>query len=90
MTLAIPMGVGFKFAFSKRMTVGVEWIFRKTKTDYLDLLDATNNNTGTLKQITRSNSNNDWYATAGIVISYQFSGGTKWCSAYSNNRRNGF
>jgi hypothetical protein len=34
--LAIPMGLGFRWALSPRWKIGVEWGARKTFTDYLD------------------------------------------------------
>ncbi len=32
----IPFGVGFKFAFTDKINVGIEWGLRKTYTDYID------------------------------------------------------
>ncbi len=34
--LSIPFGVGFKFALTDRVDLGVEWGLRRTYTDYLD------------------------------------------------------
>jgi hypothetical protein len=39
--LAIPFGVGFKYSFSKRICVSLEWGMRKTFTDYLDDVSTT-------------------------------------------------
>ena len=80
-TFSAPIGMGIKYSIFKRMTVGFEWIFRTTATDYLDLLEEPEDNTAGLKQITSIN-NNDWYVTAGFFVSWQFLGNYNRCSAY--------
>lgn len=75
----IPLGIGYKFSPSKRMTVNAEWCFRTTFTDKLDLLEQTDFHQ---KQITKIK-NNDWYSIAGITVTYNFASEKKWCPAYS-------
>jgi hypothetical protein len=77
-TLSIPMGLGWKYSFGKRITLAGEWVFRNTITDELDLLLPPEI---TSKQLTNLN-NVDWYSIAGISITYNLSLGKKWCPAY--------
>lgn len=84
--VSIPIGVGFKYSFSKRLTLGAEWGYRNTFTDKLDLLPDNNylpsENLSAMKQITNDNST-DWYSVAGVFLTYNFKSSKKWCPAYS-------
>ncbi|MBS1646077.1 MAG: hypothetical protein JST67_01915 [Bacteroidetes bacterium] len=40
-SVCIPMGLGAKFTIQKKWTVGIEYIFRKTFTDYIDGVSRT-------------------------------------------------
>ncbi len=82
-TPVIPIGAGYKFSPTKRLTVNVEWCFRNTFSDKLDLLEQTNPHQ---KQITKIK-NNDWYSIAGITITYNFASDKKWCPAYSKKSK---
>ncbi len=81
-SLAIPMGIGYKYSPTKRVTLSAEWVFRNTTTDYLDLLPPTDTYS---KQLTKSN-NFDWYSIAGLTITYNFASDKKWCPAYPNQK----
>ncbi|NPA67484.1 MAG: hypothetical protein GXO50_02635 [Chlorobi bacterium] len=82
-TPVIPIGIGYKYSVSKRITVNGEWNFRKTFTDYLDLLEQTDIYQ---KQITKTK-NNDWYSIASVTLTYNFAGDKKWCPAYSKHKK---
>jgi hypothetical protein len=41
MAMAIPFGVGFKYAINERINVGFEVVHRFTRTDYLDDVSKT-------------------------------------------------
>ncbi len=90
-SIALPMGVGFKYAFNKKMTLSIEWVFRKSFSDDMDLLNSYNeDNVNTLlsvKQISKEK-NSDWYSFAGIVLTYNITSNIKWCPAYGKKKRN--
>lgn len=81
---AIPFGLGFKYAATKKLSVGVEWTYRYTFSDYLDRIDQdnfVNPETGVYKQ--RSyNIHRDLYSFAGIVLTYEIFRGAKPCPSY--------
>ncbi len=77
-TFAIPMGVGYKYSPSKKVTLSAEWAFRNTISDNLDLLEPADNQA---KQITKKR-NNDWYSILGLTLTYNFQSDKKWCPAY--------
>jgi hypothetical protein len=81
---AVPMGIGYKYSVSKRLSLSAEWSFRTTSTDELDLLVQSDPLT---KQITKLN-NNDWYSILGLTLTYNFKNEKKWCPAYSKNKQN--
>ncbi len=61
----IPVGIGAKWCFKERMTLGVEWIWRISfynEVDYYKGVDP-NHSPGI---------NNDWIGTIGITLSYLF------------------
>ncbi len=83
--MSIPAGLGIKYSTGKRLTIGAEWVYRKTFTDKLDMIPDNNysptNNFTEIKQITSDN-NKDWYAIGAIFITYNFRSSKKWCPAY--------
>ncbi len=79
----IPMGIGYKYSPTKRMTISAEWCFRNTFTDKIDMLEQT----GNTKQLTNIK-NYDWYSIAGIIITYNFQSDKKWCPAYRKSKKN--
>jgi len=59
----MPVGVGVKWCFSQRYTLGVEWMWRLTLYDLIDYYYAIN--------VDHSNPiNNDWIGTVGVTLSY--------------------
>jgi len=77
-----PIGVGYKYAPIKKMTISAEWSFRTTTSDKLDLLEQTSTN---YKQITKKKTS-DWYSIAGITVTYNFQSDKKWCPAYKKRK----
>lgn len=77
-SLAIPMGIGYKYSVTKRLTLSAEWVFRNTTTDNLDLLIPGDTFS---KQLTKRK-NFDWYSIAGLTITYNFASDKMWCPAY--------
>ena len=77
-SFAVPMGIGYKYSVTKRLTLSAEWAFRNTTSDNLDLLYPGDIYT---KQITKTK-NDDWYSVAGLTATYNFANEKKWCPAY--------
>ncbi|SFH27597.1 Outer membrane protein beta-barrel domain-containing protein [Pontibacter chinhatensis] len=66
-TVAIPVGVGLKYALSTHWNLGLEFGARKTFTDKLDHLQAPD-----FPENIANPHDNDWYFYNGISISYTF------------------
>lgn len=66
-TVAIPFGVGLKYALSKHWNLGLEFGARKTFTDKLDYLYA---DAGLYDENLLNPHDDDWYFYNGISISY--------------------
>ncbi len=82
--MVFPVGIGFKYAFNKRLGFSIEWIYRKTLTDYIDQLpEQTYTEIPGIKnkQLT-NNFNKDWYSFAGVTLTYKFALGNSKCAAY--------
>jgi outer membrane protein W len=62
---AIPAGVGFKYALSKHINLGLEAGVRKTFTDQLDHLEEQD-------PLLVNRHTQDWYYYSGISLSYTF------------------
>lgn len=73
--LSLPFGIGVKTTFTKRLSGGAEWSFRKT---FNDRIDGVPNPSGTYSII----HNNDWYSYLGIFITYKFFIFAVDCPAY--------
>ena len=82
----IPMGIGFKFALTKKLSLSTEWMYRKTFTDILDnLLPNEYEGTATFQSKQRSyDGTKDWYSFAGIILTYKFAFTNNSCPAYGN------
>ena len=64
---AIPFGVGIKYALTRNLNLGAEFITRKTFTDYLDNARDLDLATG----LQRGNPyDGDWYGFVGLTLSY--------------------
>ncbi|WP_255749843.1 DUF6089 family protein [Pontibacter liquoris] len=66
LALAIPFGVGIKYALSKHWNLGLEFGARKVLTDKLDYLTEQDS-----KRLANPN-DKDWYYYNGVSISYTF------------------
>ena len=66
LSIAIPFGVGIKYALSKNWNLGLEFGARKLFTDNLDFLSEEDD-----KKVANP-FDNDWYFYNGISISYTF------------------
>ena len=62
----IPFGVGFKYRFNERLSVGCEWGMRKAFSDKLDGIL----NPGSDGSYAASH-NNDWYSFAGLYVTFR-------------------
>ncbi|WP_266203228.1 type IX secretion system protein PorG [Pontibacter kalidii] len=67
MTVAIPFGLGLKYALSTHWNLGLEFGARKTFTDKLDYLHSPE-----YPENLANPHDNDWYFYNGISISYTF------------------
>jgi len=73
--VSLPFGAGIKTTFTKRISGGAEWSFRKT---FSDNLDGVDNPSGISSVI----HNNDWYSYIGVFITYKFYNFAADCPAY--------
>ena len=68
LNLIIPLGVGFKYLYKNRFTIGLEFEMKKTLTDQIDFLE---NNDSLIKNYQYGNpKSNDYYYFTGFSISY--------------------
>jgi len=68
LNLIIPLGLGFKYLYKNRFTIGIEFEMKKTLTDQIDFLE---NNDLLIKNYQYGNPNsNDYYYFTGFSISY--------------------
>ena len=85
-TLAIPVGVGFKFNFTKRLGGMAELIVRKTFSDNIDNLNDPKrfeDTTGTgYADATKRMNKNDWYATLAFSLTWQLWSDKGNCALY--------
>lgn len=68
-SMAIPLGIGFKYKPALRWNLGLEFLMKKTFTDKLDgpaLDDPQGIKSAFMK-------NTDWYSTLTFTVSYEFS-----------------
>jgi len=78
---AIPMGVGLKYRVSARVEFNVEWTFRKTFTDNLDVLNARVPDYDLYKQVWFKETN-DWYSVLGFSVLFAFKQKQSSCTFY--------
>jgi len=75
--LAIPFGIGIKYLVSRKVSIGIEWSFRKTFRDNIDGIQDPG--------VTSENSlisNKDWYSFAGFFITFRLFDNTGDCPVY--------
>jgi len=69
--ISIPFGFGFKYSISDRIGLGFEWGMRKTFSDYLDGVNASDYQTGLDTGDSDKTSTWDWYNFTGITLTYK-------------------
>ena len=75
--LSIPFGMGIKYMASRKVTLGLEWSFRKTFQDNIDgVASPGGSNENSLL------SNKDWYSFAGFFITFRLFDNTGECPVY--------
>jgi opacity protein-like surface antigen len=82
-TPSLPMGLGVKFALTKRWGVGAEVSMHKLFDDWLDNINDPYRQPG----MTGANTfwhNNDWIGYGGIKVWYKFYSGKRDCPAYDS------
>ncbi|MCF6342895.1 MAG: DUF6089 family protein [Bacteroidales bacterium] len=70
--VSIPFGFGFKYSISERLGLGFEWGMRKTFSDYLDGVNATEYQNGISTGESDKTATWDWYNFTGITLTYKF------------------
>ena len=75
--IVMPLGLGFKFNISERMSAGLEYSFRKTLTDNIDGIENY-----AIEERNMLLGNKDWYTFAGIFITYKIFKYREDCPAY--------
>ncbi|WP_282036732.1 DUF6089 family protein [Saccharicrinis aurantiacus] len=71
--LSLPFGAGLKYKLNNRFRVGLEWSFRKTFVDDLDVVGHNlpiNPNDPYGFGSNNGVHNNDWYSFAGVMVTY--------------------
>ena len=79
----IPIGLGVKYAITKRLAVGAEASLHKLFNDELDNLDNPYQSSG-LINVNDYFHNNDWISNFGLTLTYKFYIGRKPCPAYNS------
>lgn len=80
-TPSIPLGIGAKYAFNKRIAIGAEASLHKLMNDGLDNLDNPYTNNGLIK-VSDIAHNNDWLSYFGLTLTYKFFWGSVPCPIY--------
>lgn len=78
---AVPMGVGLKYRVSNRVELNVEWTWRKTFTDNLDLFNEGIPYYDLLKQPWFEKTK-DWYSVLGFSVLFAFKQKNNSCMIY--------
>ncbi|OFX22246.1 MAG: hypothetical protein A2033_07150 [Bacteroidetes bacterium GWA2_31_9] len=72
--IAIPFGLGFKYYINNKLSIGMEWAYRKTFTDYIDLVSGNkidNSEPSILNKQIGYSHQKDWYSIASIFFTYK-------------------
>lgn len=80
----LPVGFGIKYALTKKITIGAEWSFRLTHSDFIDKIHS-DNFTSTSTIIAKQNSYNpskDIYSFLGLNLYFQIFKAGKPCPAF--------
>ncbi|MCF6169513.1 MAG: DUF6089 family protein [Bacteroidales bacterium] len=70
--ISIPFGFGLKYSISERLGLGFEWGMRKTFSDYLDGVNATEYQNGISTGDSDKTATWDWYNFTGVTLTYKF------------------
>ncbi len=70
--LSLPFGIGVKWKPADWVHVGVEWTFKKTFVDDLDMMGQTDINPADPYGFDEYSTwhNNDWYSVAGVFVTF--------------------
>lgn len=79
--LSIPFGIGAKYLASRKVTLGLEWSFRKTFKDNIDGVESAG-----LPSEKSVISNKDWYSFAGFFITFRLFDNPGNCPVYLNSK----
>ncbi|MDA3780727.1 MAG: DUF6089 family protein [Bacteroidales bacterium] len=76
--ISIPFGLGIKYNIFDRLTLGMEWSFRKTFNDNIDMVE----------NITDTNNipiihNDDWFSFCGVFVTYSINREKVECPTYN-------
>ena len=74
--IAFPFAIGMKYALSKKLAIGAEWMANKTFTDKLDKVESPGGNSLL--------HHNDWYTCFGLFVLYKIFDSPGDCPAYKN------
>ncbi|MFW6222392.1 MAG: DUF6089 family protein [Bacteroidota bacterium] len=78
--ITIPFGGGIKYNLFERLTVGMEWTYRKTFKDNVDGVESWSNS-----EYQSSLHNFDWYSFGGLFFTYKLYNPVGNCPAYWDN-----
>ncbi len=67
--VAVPIGLGFKYALTEKITAGLEWNYRWTNSDQIDGLES-DDFLNVSKQMSY-NPDTDWYSFFGVIVTFQ-------------------
>ena len=86
---AIPMGFGLKYRVSDRVELNVEWTWRMTFTDNLDLMDSNIPYYDLMKQAWFKETN-DWYSVVGASVIFALKQKKSTCTIYEKKTHEHF
>lgn len=75
---AIPIGIGFKYALTKKIAVGMEWNYKWTNSDEIDKILPDRY----IVPQQSHNPDNDWYSFFGAFITFQVFKEKSTCPAF--------
>lgn len=81
-SIAFPFGMGFKFRFTDRVFVGLEYGMRKTFTDYIDDVSTVYPETFYQRGDSRGK---DWFQFIGLTLSVRVGSKITQCSAIESS-----
>lgn len=88
-SMAVPVGIGYKYRIKKKLTLAFEWNYRITFTDNLDLTEDAYNENFATQHAGKQNYKiftKDIFSYLGISISYNLSRERHNCPAYGQKK----